>query len=240
MIEFHGVSKTIMAGNAHRALFKHLDFWMDKGERVAVLGIKGSGKSMLLELICGASQVDSGWIERTSTVSWPIPTGPFLISTSSIATNLRFVARLYGVDPDKFVSEVCELAEIGSFVNYKLTDVPRFVKAQLSFAVGLWFDFDIYLFDEKVMSTPPAFKRRAKQILNRRIQGNGLLLATSLPAAAEEFCDTAFVIDGGRAEHYTDMKAALKHFNSLSKDMALVSADEGPDTEEEEDDTIII
>jgi capsular polysaccharide transport system ATP-binding protein len=232
-IELHDVTKGVMLNRKRRPLFKHLDFWMEDGERVAVLGQKGSGKSMLLELICGAEPVEEGWVECTSKVSWPIPQLGFFTTAMPVVTNLRFFARLYGIERDKFVREVAELAGIESYLNEKLSQCPRFVRSQLAFALSMWFDFDIYLFDDKVISAPKPFQERAEQILAARMPGKGLLLTTSLPALALEYCNTAFVIDGGRAEHYTDMKAALKHFASLDKDVSVESEEE---EEEEEDD----
>jgi capsular polysaccharide transport system ATP-binding protein len=232
-IELHDITKGVLVRRTRRQLFKHLDFWMEDGERVAVLGVKGSGKTMLLRLICGAEPVEEGWMECTSKISWPIPDTSFFTPAMPIVTNLRFFARLYGLDREKFVSEVAELGEIESHLNEKLGLCPRFVKAQLAFALSMWFDFDIYIFDDQVLSTPPPFRKRATQILESRTRGKGILVATSKPAVALEYCDTAFVIDGGRAEHYTDMKAALKHFNSLSQD---ASPENEEEEEEEEDD----
>jgi ABC-type polysaccharide/polyol phosphate transport system ATPase subunit len=188
---------------------------------------------MLLELICGAEPVDEGWVECTSKVSWPIPQIAFFTPQMSIATNLRFFARMYGIDREKFVSEVAQLGEIEGHLNEKLAYCPRFAKAQLAFALAMWFDFDIYLFDDKVISTTKSFQRRATQILEARTRNKGILVATASPAIALQYCTTAFVIDEGRAEHYTDMKAALKHFNSLAKDTQIEAEEEG---EEEEDD----
>jgi capsular polysaccharide transport system ATP-binding protein len=233
-IELHDVSKGVLFRRKRRPLFKHLDFWMEDDERVAVLGLKGSGKTTLLELICGSEPVDEGWVECTSKVSWPIPDLSFFTAQAPIVTNLRFFARLYGVDREKFVSEVAQLGEIESHLNEKLNHCPRFIKSQLAFALSMWFDFDIYLFDDRVISTIGPFQKRAAQILEARTRGKGMLVATKLPAVALQYCDTAFVIDGGRAEHYTDMKAALKHFKSLVADTS--TDDEGEEEEEEEED----
>ena len=238
-IELHDISKGVLVGRTRRPLFKHLDFWMEDGEHVAVLGVKGSGKSMLLNLICGAEQVDDGWVECSSTVSWPIPNAAFLSGSSSVATNLRFVARLYGVDKAKFVSEVALLGELENHLNEKLANSPRFVRAQLAFAMSMWFDFDIYIFDEKVISTGKPFQARAAQILEARTKNKGVLLATSSPGIVRKYCDTAFVIDGGRAAHYTDMKAALEHFKSLAKDTAPVADVEVEEEDDDDDDTVL-
>jgi capsular polysaccharide transport system ATP-binding protein len=234
-IELHDVTKGVLLNRKRRPLFKHLDFWMEDGERVAVLGPKGSGKSMILAIICGAEPVDEGWVSCTSRVSWPIPQSSFFTNTTPVITNIRFVARLYGVDRDRFVREIAELAGIEAHLNERLGQCPRFVRAQLAFALSMWFDFDIYLFDERVMTTPKPFRARAMQIMQARLRGKGLLLTTSSTKLAMEYCETAFVIDGGRAEHYTDMKAAVKHYDSLDKNLGVETEEE--EVEEEDDET---
>jgi capsular polysaccharide transport system ATP-binding protein len=231
-IELRDVSKAVLSGKIRRSVFKHLDFWMEDGERVAVLGVKGSGKSLLLSLICGAEQVDDGWFDRTSSVSWPIPDTSFLMKTLSIAANLRFFARLHGVDQDRYIREVAALGEIEHHLNEKLGECPGFVKSQLAFAMSMWFDFDVYIFDDKVITHPKPYQTRAIEILKERTEGRGLLLATKAPGQALEYCNTAFVLDQGRATYYTEMKAALKHYRSLAKDTA---PDNEPEEEVEED-----
>lgn len=235
-IELRDISKASLVNRKRTSMFKHLDFWMEDGERVAVLGVKGSGKSLLLALICGAEPVDSGVVECTSRISWPIPSGTFLTSAMTVATNIRFIGRLYGVDLDRIVHEVAELGQLENYLNVKLAHCPAFVRGQMLFSLGMWFDFDIYLFDERVVAAPKQFQKRAAQILRARMPGKGMLVATSSPKIAKDFCDTAFVIDGGRAEHYTDMNAALKHFAGLDKNLA-VEIEEDEEEEEMDDES---
>jgi capsular polysaccharide transport system ATP-binding protein len=152
--------------------------------------------------------------------------------------NLRFVARLHGVDTSKFINEVVALAEVEDHVNQRLGQCPRFVKAQLAFVMGLWFDFDIYLFDDKLVGVPKSFVKRAREIVQARTAGKGILLTSKLPAQVLQSCDTIFVLDDGRATYYTDKKAALKHFRALSKDDLPEDVEE--DEEEDEDDDEVI
>jgi len=43
-----------------RVLFEHLDFWIDRGERVGLIGENGSGKTTLLRIIAGQILPDAG------------------------------------------------------------------------------------------------------------------------------------------------------------------------------------
>lgn len=50
----------------HVALLDHVDFKIDKGERVALIGRNGTGKSSLLSIIAGQQALDDGEIRRQS------------------------------------------------------------------------------------------------------------------------------------------------------------------------------
>src|SRR5689334_18767788 len=50
----------------HLPLFEHADLRIEPGERIALIGRNGSGKSSLLKLISGEAAPDSGTIWRTT------------------------------------------------------------------------------------------------------------------------------------------------------------------------------
>ncbi len=233
-IELSGVTKVMRHGRSRHVLFKNLDIRVEPGEKVAVLAVKGSGKSTLLKMMCGAEPADAGSVTRTSSVSWPIPTATYLAQLSSVITNIRFIARLYGVDQEQFIAEVADMAKVRGFLNEKLGRCPRFVRPQLGFALGLWFDFDIYLFDDRVITGGKSYLKTASQIFESRTKGRGLLVATSVPKVAQDHCDTAYVVEHGHSVYYSDMDEAIKHFKSLEK----LSAPEEAEEEDEEDEEI--
>jgi ABC-type lipoprotein export system ATPase subunit len=62
VLEARGVVKTLGAGRAQRRILNGVDFEVDAGEVVAVLGRSGSGKSTLLHLLGGLDRPDDGQI----------------------------------------------------------------------------------------------------------------------------------------------------------------------------------
>ncbi|MCL4744899.1 MAG: ATP-binding cassette domain-containing protein [Burkholderiaceae bacterium] len=52
--------------HGHFALLDHVDFSLERGERVALVGRNGSGKSSLLKALAGDTQLDDGEIVRES------------------------------------------------------------------------------------------------------------------------------------------------------------------------------
>ena len=73
---------------------------LPKGATVGVLGRNGAGKSTLLGMVAGTVQPDAGEIRRHASISWPLGFSGSFHPDLTGAQNVRFVARIYGVDTD--------------------------------------------------------------------------------------------------------------------------------------------
>lgn len=63
MLELRGVSKNYNSGSVNElCLFDNFDFTVQEGEFVSVVGSNGSGKTSMLNIICGSIDVDAGQI----------------------------------------------------------------------------------------------------------------------------------------------------------------------------------
>jgi capsular polysaccharide transport system ATP-binding protein len=198
-----------------RPLFEGLSLEIGDCGKVGILGSKTSGTSTLLRLICGTKLPEKGMVLRDSRVSWPIPLASFMVPTHSVARNIRFVGRLYGVEDDAFSRRVAELVEIEQFLDTPLGKCPKIVRPRLAFSLGLALDFDLYLFDGSFAPVDKPFKEKASEISAARTTGRGYVLATSLPAEVERNCESAYVLERGRATFFADPGAAVEHFKEL-------------------------
>jgi capsular polysaccharide transport system ATP-binding protein len=200
---------------AKRPLFDHLSLRIDDGGRVGILGARRSGKSTLLRLICGTKLAGEGTVRRNSRVSWPIPLNAFLMGTLTVARNIRFIARLYGIEDEGFPRRIAGLVDLTDFLNTPLDKCPKLVKPRLAFALGIGMDFDMYLFDGSFAPADKPFKEKATEISAARTAGHGFVVATSLPAEVERNCESVYVLEAGRATYFAQAKDGVEHFKQL-------------------------
>lgn len=66
MLELKSVKKSYHQGSQNIEIFENLNFHVEEGERVAIMGKSGSGKSTLLSLISGIIKPDAGDISLNS------------------------------------------------------------------------------------------------------------------------------------------------------------------------------
>ena len=62
--------------------------------------------------------------------------------------NVRFVARIYGIDTDALVAYVRDFAELGDFFHMPVRSYSSGMKARLAFGMSMGIHFDWYLVDE--------------------------------------------------------------------------------------------
>jgi ATP-binding cassette, subfamily F, member 3 len=60
--EFEGVAKTYPGknGGADKEVFRNVDFMIERGDRIALVGVNGAGKSTLIKLLAGTEKVTQG------------------------------------------------------------------------------------------------------------------------------------------------------------------------------------
>ena len=67
MLELKSLKKSYIQGSSNIEIFEDLNFHVQKGQRVAIMGKSGSGKSTLLSLISGIIKPNDGEILLDST-----------------------------------------------------------------------------------------------------------------------------------------------------------------------------
>lgn len=205
-----------LAGPDHqRPLFDGLSVHIPDNGRVGILGTSKPANNALLRLICGSKLPEEGIIRRDTRVSWPIPLATFMVAGNTIAHNVRFIARLYGLDDEQLPWRIAGTVELAEFVNTPLVKCPRFARARLAFALGIGLDFDMYLFDGSFAPVDKPFRERAAEISAERTEGRGMVLAASVPAEVEKNCESVYVLEQGRAVYFPEASEGVEHFKQL-------------------------
>lgn len=184
-------------------------FRMELGQSVGILAPNGTGKSTIINMMAGLEKPDEGTVTRTARVSFPLGFMGGVIPKHSARENARYIARLYGLDPDyveAFCRYVCGLKE---YFDMPVGTYSAGMRARLSFALLLSLEFDIYLIDEGMpATTDPEFNRRAGSILKERLESASLIIVSHQPATLEKFARSAAVLKGGKLYQFDTLDEA--------------------------------
>ena len=76
--------------------------------------------------------------------------------------NLRFICRLYDVDPEYVTRFTKEFSELGDYLYEPVKKYSSGMKARLAFALSLSVEFDCYLIDEVIAVGDSRFAEKCK------------------------------------------------------------------------------
>jgi capsular polysaccharide transport system ATP-binding protein len=209
MIEFCNVAKSYATHGRPKVILDGLTLTLPAGAKIGVLGRNGAGKSTLLGMISGTVRPDRGEIRRQASISWPLGFAGSFAGDLTGAQNIRFVARIYGMDTDALVAYVEDFAELGEFIDMPVRSYSSGMKARLAFGMSMGIAFDWYLVDEITAVGDTAFRRKSLAVFKNRLKGSGMLMVSHSTQTIRNYCTSGLVMENGRARYYPDIKNAI-------------------------------
>lgn len=215
MITCQDICKSYHHGSGTKRVLHNVNFVVERGERVALLGRNGAGKSTLIKLIGGVEMPTSGKIIRQMSVSWPLGFAGGFQGSLTGYDNARFIARIYKRDYALIRNYVEEFTELGQQLRAPVKTYSSGMRARLAFALSLAIEFDCYLIDEIIMVGDQNFQRKCHYELFERRSDRGMILASHSNEMMQQFCTRGILIDKGRAQEYDDIALAVEAYSNL-------------------------
>lgn len=214
MIEFENVSKSFWTGTQRKVILDRVSFQVELGNSLGILAPNGTGKTTLINMMAGLEKPDEGEIRRSCNVSFPLGFMGGVVSKISALENSRYIAKLYGLDPD-YIEAYCRwLCNLGEYFDQPLGTYSSGMRARFSFALMLALDFDIYLIDEGMPGTTDVeFNRKAGAILEERLRTTTIVIVSHSPETLQKFARTAAVLMDGRLHMFETLEEAKQLYD---------------------------
>ena len=206
MIRFENLTKSYRVRDSRKIVIDDLNLTLPSGKSVALLGRNGAGKSTLLQLIAGTIRPDSGCVVSDGTISWPVGFGGDLTG----AQNVRFIARIYGVDTDGLIEFVQDFAELGKHFQMPIRSYSSGMRSRLAFGASMGIQFDTYLVDEITAVGDAIFRRKSRAVFQERMKNSSAILVSHEMGQVREFCDSGLLLEDGNLTYFDDLDEAIK------------------------------
>ena len=214
MLEFNNVSKSFWTGVQRKVILDRASFRVDIGHSLGILAPNGTGKTTLINMMAGLEKPDEGEIYRGCRISFPLGFMGGVINKLSATENARYIAELYGLDPDyveAFCRWVCDLEE---YFDRPLGTYSAGMKARFQFSLLLALEFDIYLIDEGMpRTTDAAFNRKAGSILAERLKTATVIIVSHQAETLEKFARRAAVLKDGQFYQFDTLEEAKRLYD---------------------------
>jgi lipopolysaccharide transport system ATP-binding protein len=181
-----------------------VNFTVDRGECVGLIGRNGAGKTTLLKMLGGLIKPDSGRIEMSGRTGALIALGagfnPILTGRENVYVNASILGYSKREIDNNF-DRMIEFAEIGDAIDAPVRTYSSGMQVRLGFAIAAFLEPDVLLVDEVLAVGDAAFRRKCYQFFDRLIAGgSSVVIVSHALAQISTICDRAIVLEGGRIE----------------------------------------
>ena len=189
-----------------RPLFKALDdvdFKVEAGEVLGIIGHNGAGKSTLLKMLAHISVPTRGSIKVKGKVAPLIEVGAGLVPELTGRENIYLNGSILGMsrkEINKKFDEIVSFAELEEFIDTPIKRYSSGMAVRLGFSIATSIESDILIVDEVLAVGDLAFQRKCFDRMEEliRLQGRTVLLVSHNIRQVERLCMRALMLDHGR------------------------------------------
>ena len=199
-----------------RTVLHDVSISVQLGEKIAIVGANGSGKSTMLKVIAGVLKPNSGSVRIHGTVAPLIELGVGFEPELSLIDNIIYYGVLLGHpegDVRERVAAILDFAELTEVREEPTKTLSSGMAARLAFAIATEFRPDILLLDEVLSVGDERFRRKCSERLERFWDAHSTIVMVSHDLAyVARSCDRAIWIDHGTVRFDGATDACIEHY----------------------------
>lgn len=216
--------KDLFAGRNRRSrpgefwALRGVDFAVESGEAIGVVGRNGQGKSTLLKLVAQVMLPDEGSVEVRGGVAPLIEITGGFVGDLTVRDNVHLTAGLHGMtrtERDAAFDEIIDFADIRDFVDTPYKHLSSGMKVRIAFAVISRLEEPIMLVDEVLAVGDRAFKEKCYRRIEELLAGGRTLFFVSHSERdLLRFCTRGLYLNGGSLVFDGPIREALDRYNA--------------------------
>jgi ABC-2 type transport system ATP-binding protein len=179
-----------------------VDFDVEAGSTVGILGHNGCGKSTLLKCVAGILQPTRGEIVTRGRVAALLELGAGFNHELTGRENVYMNASILGLskkDTELIFDDIVAFSELERFIDMQVRHYSSGMYVRLGFAVAVNVEPDILLVDEVLSVGDEAFQRKCiERVKKFQEEGRTILFVTHAADLVRRICDRAIVLDHGK------------------------------------------
>lgn len=179
-----------------------VNFEVQPGEHLGILGINGAGKSTLLQILTGVLTPSSGDVKVRGRVTALLELGSGFNPQLTGRENVTFQLQLNNLSDreiDKKMKEVEAFADVGEFFDQPMKIHSSGMYVRVAFASAILADPDILIVDEALSVGDARFQKKCFDQFNTlKARGTTVILVTHDIFGAKTNCSRLLLLHHGR------------------------------------------
>ncbi len=186
---------------------KDINFEVNRGEVLGIIGKNGAGKSTLLKILSKVTGPTTGIIKSKGRIASLLEVGTGFHPEMTGKENIFLNGAILGMTKKEISSKLEEIVGFSGCERYIDTPVKRYssgMKVRLAFAVAAFLEPDILVVDEVLSVGDAEFQKKAigkmQDISNS--EGRTVLFVSHDMAAVSKLCDNCILLNNGELYKY--------------------------------------
>lgn len=200
----HPLTKRNKSDNAQEEFWalKDINFKINQGDRVGIIGRNGAGKSTLLKILSRITEPTKGRITIRGRVASLLEVGtgfhPELTGRENIFLNGAILG-MGKLEIKRKFDEIVEFAEVDKFLDTPVKRYSSGMYVRLAFAVAAYLEPEILLIDEVLAVGDIEFQKKCLgKIENVSKEGRTILFISHNMAAVKNICNRVILLKSSR------------------------------------------
>lgn len=182
---------------------RDINFTVNKGEVLGIIGKNGAGKSTLLKLLSRITEPTEGRIEIHGKVASLLEVGTGFNPELTGSENIYLNGTILGLTRKEIKERFDQIVEFSGIEKFMQTPVKRYssgMKVRLAFAVAAHLDPEILIIDEVLAVGDAEFQKKClgkmEEVAGR--EGRTVLFVSHDMAAVKKLCTRAILLEAGK------------------------------------------
>jgi lipopolysaccharide transport system ATP-binding protein len=200
---------------------KDLNFEINQGDALGIIGKNGAGKSTLLKLLSRVTSPTTGSIKVKGRIASLLEVGTGFHPELSGRENIYLNGAILGMRKKEITRKLDEIIDFSGVERYIDTPVKRYssgMYVRLAFAVAAHLESEILIVDEVLAVGDAEFQKKCLGKMGDISKGEGrtVLFVSHNMAAVENLCTKSMLLTNGLIHSIADTKTIITNYLSLN------------------------
>ncbi len=182
---------------------RDIDFEVEQGDAVGIIGRNGAGKSTLLKILSKVTKPTTGKIYTNGRIASLLEVGTGFHPEMTGRENVFLNGAILGMTRKEITRKFDEIVDFSGVERYIDTPVKRYssgMYVRLAFAVAAHLESEILIVDEVLAVGDAEFQKKCLGKMGDVTKGEGrtVLFVSHNMAAVNELCNTGILLDQGK------------------------------------------
>ena len=213
--------RTSKADSEYVWALKDIDFKVEQGDVIGIIGKNGAGKSTLLKLLSRVTGPTTGTIRARGRIGSLLEVGTGFHQEMTGRENIYMNGAILGMSKHEITKKLDEIVDFSGCERYIDTPVKRYssgMMVRLGFAVAAHLDPEILVVDEVLAVGDAEFQKKAigKMQDVSQAEGRTVLFVSHNMASISSLCKSCVILENGSIKYNGETDAAISLYRSFN------------------------